>query len=115
MSSVWETRYRLLLEQLEELANQLRSKGPVDPPALEEQTMRLLIGVITLLRQHPVDKRGQCKYCGRTKRRWRFWRRRPQCTVRRSLDFAMRQPLDVVSFLFFQRSPGFPSEEGNHR
>jgi hypothetical protein len=55
--------------------------------------VRLLTGVIMLLRQHQLNKRGQCKYCGW---RWRLWHRQPQCTVYRSVDFAMRQPLDVV-------------------
>ena len=96
MSNVWETRYRLLLEQFEQLADQLSDNKPEEPTALEEQTLRLLAAAITLLRQHRVNKRGQCNYCG-----WSGWWarlpwRRPQCTVYRSLDFAMRQPLGVV-------------------
>jgi ubiquitin C-terminal hydrolase len=96
VSHVWETRYRLLLEQLEELADQLRSEQPITPTALEEWTVRLLTGVIMLLWQHRVNKRGQCQYCRWTRWTWRFWHRRPQCTVYRSLDFAMRQNLDMV-------------------
>jgi hypothetical protein len=84
----------MLLEQLEELSGKLRSEEQVEPAALEEQTVRLLAGMVTLLKQHNVNKRGQCQYCcGRT---WRWWRRRPQCTVYVSLDFAIRQPLDMV-------------------
>ncbi len=49
-----------------------------------------------LLRQHRVNKRGRCEYCGWTRWTWRFWRRRPQCMVYLSLDFAVRQPLDAV-------------------
>ena len=96
MSNVWETRHRLLLEQFDELADQIRSKEQVAPAILEEQTVRLLAGVVMLLRQHRVNKRGQCEYCGWTRWTWRLWRWRPKCTVYLSLDFAMRQPLDVV-------------------
>lgn len=42
MSSVWETRYRLLMEHLETLANQLNDKEQAEP---EEQ-----IGNVVLLR-----------------------------------------------------------------
>ncbi|MGH3603935.1 MAG: hypothetical protein ACRDQI_07890, partial [Pseudonocardiaceae bacterium] len=66
MSNVWETRYRLLLEQLEGLANQLNREKQNPPTPLEEQTLRLLTGAIAVLRQHRVDKRGQCNYCGWT-------------------------------------------------
>lgn len=93
MSNVWQTRYRLLLEQLEALADQLSGKEPITQPVLEEQTERLLTGVVMLLRQHRLNKRGQCNYCGS---RWRLWHGHPLCTVYRSVDFAMRQPLDVV-------------------
>jgi hypothetical protein len=112
VSNVWETRYRLLVEQVEALAVQLRAEEPIDPSALEEQTVRLLAAATTLLRQHRVNKRGQCNYCGWMRPVWRLWRRRPQCTVYRSLDFALRQPLDVVSFPLFQRAPDFPAEQG---
>lgn len=96
MSNVWETRYRLLLERLEELAGQLRSEEEIVPAALEEQTERLLTGVVMLLRKHHVNKWGQCKYCGWTRWTWRFCRRRPRCTVYRSLDFAMSQCMEIV-------------------
>lgn len=95
MSNVWETRQLLMLERLDELADRLRSKQPIAPAALEEQTVRLLAGVVMLLRQHKVNKRGQCRFCAAS-RRWRFWRRRPRCTVYLSLDFAMNQRLDMV-------------------
>ena len=95
MSNVWQNRHRLMLERLEELADQLRNKQQVAPAALEEQTVRLLAGVVMALRRHRVNKQGQCRLCT-TSRRWRFWRRRSQCTVYRSLDFAMRQSLDAV-------------------
>ncbi|MCA1702471.1 MAG: hypothetical protein LC808_04065 [Actinobacteria bacterium] len=84
-----------MLEQLEELADQLRSKQQVAPAALEEQAVRLLAGVVMLLRQHQLNKRSQCRFCAAS-RRWRFWQRRPQCAVYRTIDFVVRQPLDVV-------------------
>lgn len=96
MSNVWETRCRVLLERLEELADRLRRKEPIAPGVLAEETVRLLAGVVMLLRQHRVNKRGQCKRCGWTRWTWLFWRRRPQCTVYLSLDFAMRQHLEMV-------------------
>ena len=96
MSNVLKTRHRLVLDYLEKVVDQLRSKEQVAPAELEEQLLRLLTGMVMLLRQHRVNKRGQCEYCGWTRWVWRFWRRRPQCTVYRSLDFTMRQPLDSV-------------------
>jgi hypothetical protein len=112
VSNVWETRYRLLLEQFEQLANQLSDDKPEEPTALEEQALRLLAAAITLLRQHQVNKRGQCNYCGWSSWTRLFWRRRPQCSVYRSLDFAMRQHLDVVLFLLQQRSPDSEAGKG---
>lgn len=96
MSNVWEIRNRLLVEHLEKLADQLRSEEPIALEDFKEQLVRLLTGAVLLLRQHRVNKKGQCNYCGRTRRTWRFWRRRPQCTVYRGLDFVMRQPLVFV-------------------
>src|SRR5262249_61965623 len=95
MSDVWQTRHRLIIEQLERLADELRSEQQVAPAVLEEQATRLLAGVVMVLRRHGLDKRGQCRVCA-TSRWWRFWHRRSKCTVYLSLDFAMRQPLDVV-------------------
>ncbi len=40
---------------------------------------------------------------------WWFWHRQPQCTVYRSLDFAMRQPL---SWVRWQLSHGAEAEVG---
>jgi hypothetical protein len=96
VSNVWETRHRLVLDYLEKVVDQRRSNEQVTPAELEEQLLRLLTGVLMLLRQHRVNKRGQCQYCGWTRWTWRFWRRRPQCTVYLSLDFAMKQRLDMV-------------------
>lgn len=96
MSTVWETRYRLLLDQLERLADRLGADQPPKPRAVEEQTVRLLTGVVRLLRQHRVNRRGQCRFCGWTRRIWRLGHRRPRCTAYRAVDLAMSQPLDVV-------------------
>ena len=96
MNTVWGIKYRLLLEQVERLADWLYDDQPREPRAVEEQTLRLLMGVVGLLRQHQINKRGQCRFCGWTRWGWRLWHRRPRCTVYRALDFAMEQPLDVV-------------------
>jgi hypothetical protein len=96
VSSVWETRYRLLVETLENIIERLLDEEARTPAESTEQTVRVLIGVLTLLRQHRVNKHGQCSYCGWTRWYWRSWRRRPQCTIFRSLDFVLRQPVDVV-------------------
>jgi hypothetical protein len=96
MNNVWQTRCRMLSEQLEALAHRLGNKQPISPTVLDEHTVRLLIGVIMVLRQRRVNKLGQCKYCAWTSRTWWFWSSRPQCTVCLSLDFAMSQPLDLV-------------------
>lgn len=94
MSTVWETRYRVLQQQLEQLANELRSTPT--PLALDERTVRLLTFSITLLDQHQVDRRGRCQLCKRPRWTGRFWHHRPHCTVGRALAFALRQGLEVV-------------------
>jgi hypothetical protein len=97
VSSVWETRYRLLVETLENIVERLHNEEVRTASAEStEQTLRVLMGVITLLKQHRVNKHGQCRYCGWTRWYWQFWRRRPQCTVFRSLNFVLRQPVEVV-------------------
>lgn len=95
VSNVWQARRRLMLERLEELSEQLRSGQPIAPAALEEQAVRLLTGVLMLLRQHELNKRGQCRFCAAS-RWWQFRHRRPQCTVYRTLGFALSQRLDIV-------------------
>jgi hypothetical protein len=105
VNNVWQTRHRLMLEQLEELADRLRTGQQVAPAVLEEQAVRLLAGVVMLLRQHQLNKRGQCRFCV-APRRWQFWQRWPQCAVYRTIDFVMRQPLDVV----WQQLPAGPQD-----
>ncbi|HSL07305.1 MAG TPA: hypothetical protein VK887_04910 [Pseudonocardiaceae bacterium] len=70
------------------------------PVVLEEWIVKLLATVLMLLRQHHVNKRGQCRFCGWTTWKWRFWRRR-RCTVYVALDYAMMQSLDVVWWKVF--------------
>jgi hypothetical protein len=96
VSTVWQIRCRALLERLEALGYHLRKNQPGVLTAREEHTARLLVGVVMLLRQHRVNKYGQCRYCAWTSRTWSLWHRRPQCTVYLTLDFAMSQPLDLV-------------------
>lgn len=96
MSNVWGTRYRLLLEQLEKMADQLSSDQPPESAAVTEHTVRLLTFASILLRQHHINKRGQCKFCGWSQWKWRFWHRRPRCTVYRALVFVVSDRLDVV-------------------
>lgn len=102
MSSVWTTRYRLLLEWLEELEDRLSGEQPVVQAVVEEQIVRLLMAVVRLLRQHEVNKRGQCRFCGWTRWGMRFWRRRRQCTVYSALGLAMEQGLDEVWWQLFE-------------
>lgn len=94
MSTVWETRYRVLRQQVEQLANELRNTQA--PVALEEHAVRLLTFAITLLGQHQVNKRGRCRFCRWSRRTWRFWHLRPHCIVCRDLEFALGQNVDVV-------------------
>lgn len=95
-SSVWETRNRLLWEQLEQLTKRLSGEKPLEPAELKELAVRLLAGVVMLLEKHHTNKRDQCQYCGWTKWARRFWRRRPRCTVYSAVDFAFHQRLDTV-------------------
>lgn len=101
MSNVWGTRYRLLVERLEERVEWLSGEEPLEPEKVEEQGLRLLNAAVALLRQHEVNKRGQCQFCGWTRWKWRFWRARPRCTVFRALDRAMGQGMDVVWWELF--------------
>jgi hypothetical protein len=77
----FEMQSRLLVAWFKQLADQLGNKENIPSEVLEEQMFRLTVGVVMLLRRHQVNKRGQCKYCGWTRWKWRLWRRRPQCTV----------------------------------
>ncbi len=99
MSTVWETRHRMLRQQLEQLANGLRNAQPA--VALDERTVRLLTFATTLLEQHEVNRRGRCQFCRWPRWTWRFRRLRPRCTVCRALAFALDQGLDVVCWQLF--------------
>jgi len=96
MSNVWGTRYRLLAEQIVKLADQFSRGDPIASAAPKEQAVRLLAIIATLLQQHHINQRGQCRYCGWTRWGWRVWRRRPRCTVYQAADFLLGQSLDVV-------------------
>jgi len=101
MSNVWTTRYRLLCEHCEELAKKLSGEQPITPEVLEELVVQLLAPALTLLRQHAMNKRGQCKFCGWTRWKWRFWRRRRPCTVFQALDLTMRRGPDIAWWQLF--------------
>ncbi|MGH3812958.1 MAG: hypothetical protein ACRDUV_10945 [Pseudonocardiaceae bacterium] len=64
-----------------------------------EHTVRLLTIVVMLIRQHHINTRGQCGFCGWMRWNWRF--RRPRCTVFCAARFAMDQSLDVVWWQLF--------------
>lgn len=79
----------------------LSGEEPTEPTAVRELTVRLLTGVVTLLKQHEVNKRGQCKFCGWTKWYWRLWRPRRRCTVFQAADRAMHEGIEVVWWELF--------------
>ncbi len=101
MSNVWETRSRLFLEDLEKLVEWLSGDAPIASDELEEQTVRLLAVTVMLLRQHQLNKRGQCQFCG-SMWTWRLRRRQQRCTFHQALDLVMSQSLDVVWWLMFE-------------
>lgn len=94
--NVWQTRHRLLSEQLDNVAARLRRKQDTEPQVIEDHVVRLLTAAVLLLRQHRFDTRGQCGVCGCSLRRLRLWQTRPRCTVFPAVDLAMRQSIDVV-------------------
>lgn len=102
MSNFWETRYRLLLERLEEDVNRLRDNDVATPGMAEDRTVRLVAAAAMLLQEHRVNKRGRCRVCGLARWNWRFWYRRPRCTVYRVLGFVTDQGMDVVWWQLFQ-------------
>lgn len=102
VKSVQETWYRLFREQLEELADRLSDKKAVSPAVTEDHIVQLLAVAAILLRQHRVNKRGQCKFCGWARWKWRPWNRRPPCTVYRTASFVMGQELDKVWWRLFE-------------
>lgn len=101
MRYVWEVRHRLLLEQLEQWVTKLSGVEPVEPEKVQELAVRLLATAVMLLKQHEVNRQGRCQYCGRQRWNWRFWKRRPRCTVGSALGFTMEQELAVVWWRLF--------------
>lgn len=100
--TVQEAWYRLFREELEELTDRLSGKKAVSPVVTEDQVVQLLAVVAILLRQHHVNKRGQCQFCKRGRWKWRPWNRRPPCTVYRTASFVMGQGLDEVWCRLFE-------------
>jgi hypothetical protein len=94
VSSVHETRYRQLQAELKEFTDQLSGTKEISPAKTKNQIIQTLTVVNLLLRQHQINKRGQCKFCSRPRWRWMFWSRRPPCTVYRTASFVMRQEPD---------------------
>lgn len=88
--NVWETKHRLLVEQLEVLLASRHGTNDLT----DEQAARLLATAYVLLQEHQVDKRGRCRAC-RSRSGWWPWRRRP-CTVYQAFTVAMTQPIGVV-------------------
>jgi hypothetical protein len=105
VSNVWETRNRLLVEKVEQVTKRLSSEEPLEPSELTELAVRLLTGVVMLLRQHPTNKRGQCRYCEWTRLARPFWHGQSDCTVYEVVDFAFRQRLDMVWRQLLTREP----------
>lgn len=101
MTTVRETRYRLLLEQLAELVDLFCDADSMVPRALREQAVRILATAAMLISQDHINQRGRCKSCDWTRRTRRFWHRRTRCTVHRALNFAITQSLDVVLWRLF--------------
>ena len=95
VTSMHEIQYWRFREELNELADRLSAKEVVSPAVTRDQIVRVLAVVAILLGQHHVNKRGQCKLCW-PRWKWKFWRRRPSCTVFRTVRFAMEQNLDEV-------------------
>jgi hypothetical protein len=77
---------------------------PQQPAVLEERIVELLATVLILLRQHHINPRGQCRFCGATRWQWRFGHRRRRCTVYAALDYAMGQSADVLWWEVFEGS-----------
>jgi hypothetical protein len=101
MSTVWGTKHRLLVERCAELVDRLCGPVPVEPVLLEEQLVRLLLVVLRLLEQHDLNTRGRCRYCRWPNRSWRFWSRKPRCSIFRAVDQSMGQELAVVWWQLF--------------
>lgn len=93
------------MERLEQLIERLGDGGSMEPTELTEQAVRLLTGTVMLLRQHRTNKRGQCQFCGWTRRAWRFWRRRLRCAVYQDFGFAFHQSMEWVWWQLLAREP----------
>lgn len=88
MSSVYEVRWRLLFERLEEmLARAEQAHG-------DEDCIRLAALGLALLERHKVDGKGRCRWC-RSRRGW--WERRARrCVVLPLVNWYLIQPREMV-------------------
>lgn len=102
MSAVHEVRWRLLIERIEALTDVLSRDEQRDLPEVEEQAVRLVAAAALLLNQHAVNKKGQCKFCGWTRRVRRMWRKRPRCTVYQVFSRTLDHELAVVWWELFE-------------
>jgi hypothetical protein len=87
MSDVWGVKHRLLLERVDVLHRDM-------DVIADEEIARLVCAAYVALRQHRVNKRGQCRHCHRPGSWWP--RRRKTCTVHQVFAMAMEQPFPVV-------------------
>jgi hypothetical protein len=99
--SLQETRYRRFREELKEFVDRLSAKEAVVPAVTRGQIVQVLAVIAILLHQHHVNKRGRCKFCVRSGWKWKFWSRRPLCTVYRTASFVMSRELDEVWWQLF--------------
>lgn len=89
MSSVYEVRWRLLLERLKEMqvrAEQLHG---------DEDCIRLVALGLALLDRHKVDGKGRCRWC-RSGRGW-WGRRGHRCVVLPLVSWHLLQPREAIT------------------
>ena len=92
MSSVYEVRRRVLRERL---VSVLRRAESVEVMPLNDETIRLAAGALTLLDQHQVDDKARCRRC-RHSGRWARFGRKQRCLVYAVLSLYLEQPMDVA-------------------
>lgn len=88
MSSVYEMRWRLLLERLKEM--QVRT----EQVHMDEDCMRLVALVLALLNRHKVDGKGRCRCC-RSRRGW-WGRSGSRCVVLPLVSLHLLQSREMI-------------------
>ncbi len=83
---MYELRWRILRERLEEMAAASEQAG-------NENGVRLALCCFVLLERHRVDEKGRCRCCS-SRRKW--WRRTRRCTVVPVIGFYLEQPTRMV-------------------